>query len=177
MLSPLILADAGEPGMLDINYVSCIWVLIIFVILVLILYKTAWKNVLAGLKAREERIRGDIASAEAAKAKADATLREFNLQLATAEERAKTLLAQAAVDAEKIAASIRLRSQQEAEEIKERANEEIEATKRQALSEIYDQAVNLSTNIAEKIIRRNLNPDDQRDLVRQSLDELQSIKV
>jgi F-type H+-transporting ATPase subunit b len=177
MLSPLILAEAGEPGMLDINIISCVWVLIIFVILVLILYKTAWKNVLAGLKAREERIRGDIAAAEAAKAKADASLREFNTQLATAEEKAKTIVAQAALDAEKIAAGIRLRSQQEAEEIKERANEEIEATKRQALSEIYDQAVNLSTSIAEKIIRRNLNPDDQRDLVKQSLDQLQSLNA
>ncbi len=177
MLSPIILAEAGEPGMLDINIISCVWVLIIFVILVVILYKTAWKNVLAGLKAREERIRGDIAAAEAAKAKAEASLKEFNTQLATAEDKAKNILAQAALDAEKIAAGIRLRSQQEAEEIKERANEEIEATKRQALSEIYDQAANLSTSIAEKIIRRNLNPDDQRDLVKQSLDQLQSLNA
>jgi F-type H+-transporting ATPase subunit b len=149
MLSSLFLA---EGGLLDLDLLSAAWVLAIFLVVAIILYKTAWKNVLTSLKAREERIRGDIASAEAARAKA-------------------------AVDAEKIAASIRLRSQQEAEEIKERANEEIETTKRQALAEIYDQAVNLSTNIAEKIIRRNLNPDDQRDLVKQSLDELQSIKV
>jgi len=177
MLSPLILADAGEPGLLDINFISDIWVFIIFVLLVVILYKTAWKHVLAGLKAREERIRGDIASAEAARAKADATLKEFNAQLATAEEKAKTLLAQAALDAEKIAAGIRLHSQQEAEEIKERAMQEIDASRRQALSDIYDQAVNLSTSIAEKIIRRNLNPDDQRDLVKQSLDQLQSLNA
>jgi F-type H+-transporting ATPase subunit b len=174
MLSSLFLA---EGGLLDLDLLSAAWVLAIFLVVAIILYKTAWKNVLTSLKAREERIRGDIAAAEAARAKADATLKEFNAQLATAEEKAKTLLAQAAVDAEKIAASIRLRSQQEAEEIKERANEEIEATKRQALSEIYDQAVNLSTSIAEKIIRRNLNPDDQRDLVKQSLDQLQSLNA
>ena len=177
MLSMLMLADADAPGLLDINLVSGIWVLIIFVILVVILYKTAWKHVLAGLKAREERIRGDIAAAEAARAKADASLKEFNAQLATAEDKAKNILAQAALDAEKIAAGIRLRSQQEVEEIKERANADIEASSCQALSEIYYQAVNLSTSIAENNVRRNLNPDDQRDLVKQSLDQLQSLNA
>jgi F-type H+-transporting ATPase subunit b len=173
LITPLL----AEGDLVAFDFASAIWILGIFLVLVIILYKTAWKHVLAGLKAREERIRGDIASAEAARAKAEASLKEFNAQLATAEEKAKNLLAQAALDAEKIAAGIRLRSQQEAEEIKERANAEIEATRRQALSDIYDQAVNLSTSIAEKIVRRNLNPDDQRDLVKQSLDQLQSLNA
>src|SRR5688500_12454800 len=34
-----------------------LWTVIIFLVLLAILYPTAWKNVLAGLKAREERIR------------------------------------------------------------------------------------------------------------------------
>jgi F-type H+-transporting ATPase subunit b len=175
MLITPLLAEGGD--LVAFDYASAFWILGIFLVLVIILYKTAWKHVLAGLKAREERIRGDIAAAEAARAKAEASLKEFNAQLASAEEKAKNLLAQAALDAEKIAAGIRLRSQQEVEEHKERANAEIEASKRQALSEIYDQAVNLSTSIAEKIVRRNLNPDDQRDLVKQSLDQLQSLNA
>ena len=61
---------------------SAVWTLIIFLILLGILYKGAWKNVLAGLKGREERIRNDIAQAEAARAKAEATLKEYNAQLA-----------------------------------------------------------------------------------------------
>src|SRR5579875_2068399 len=46
------------------TYMQAVWTIIIFVILLAILYPTAWKNVLAGLKKREERIRGDIAAAE-----------------------------------------------------------------------------------------------------------------
>src|SRR5581483_3387683 len=60
---------------------SALWVLIIFIILLMILYPTAWRNVLAGLKKREERIRTDIADAEAARAKAEATLKQYNEQL------------------------------------------------------------------------------------------------
>ncbi len=178
MLSSLmLLADADQPGLLQPNIASCVWVLIIFVILVLILYKTAWKNVLAGLKAREERIRGDIAQAEATRAKAEASLAEYNQQLATAEVKVRDLISQASADAEKIAAGIRMRGQQEAEEIKETALKDIDASRKQAIAEIYEQTANLSTSIAAKILRRNLNADDQRDLVNESLQQMRALNV
>src|SRR3954469_25770004 len=47
------------------TWMSALWVVIIFLVLLAVLYPTAWKNVLAGLKAREDRIRKDIAEAEA----------------------------------------------------------------------------------------------------------------
>ena len=150
--------------------------MIIFAVLLAVLYPTAWKSVLAGLKAREQRIRNDIAEAEASRAKAEATLREFNTQLATAEQRTRDMLAKATVDGEKLATSIRMNAQAEAEEIKERANREIEATRDAALREIYEKTADLATSVAEKIIRRNLNANDQQDLVRQSLDQLQAVK-
>lgn len=166
--------EEAQPGLLDVNYAQVVWVLVIFIVLAVILYRTAWKNVLAGLKAREERIRGDIAQAEAARAKAEATLREYNQQLATAEQKVRDLLTKATADAEGLATSIRARAQQDAEEIKERATRDIETARDQALSEIYQQTADLATRVAEKILRRNLNADDQRELVNQSLAELQT---
>ena len=59
MMSLLLLA-ARRGGLVDFKPASAIWVLIIFVALVLVLRKYAWKNVLAGLTAREERIRSAI---------------------------------------------------------------------------------------------------------------------
>src|SRR5437016_1362626 len=50
---------------------QALWVLIIFIVLLMILYPTAWRNILAGLKKREQRIRQDIADAEAARKKAE----------------------------------------------------------------------------------------------------------
>ena len=168
-------AEQHEPGLLDIDKVQVAWVLVIFIVLAVILYRTAWKNVLAGLKAREERIRGDIAQAEAARLKAEATLKEYNQQLAKAEMRVQEIIGKATSDAEQIATSIRARAQQESEEIKERATRDIEAAREQALSEIYQQTADLATRVAEKIIRRNLNAEDQRELVNQSLQELQGV--
>jgi len=154
---------------------QAVWTVIIFLVLLAVLYPTAWKSVLAGLKKREERIRNDIAEAEAARARAEATLREYNSQLAAAENRVREMLNSATKDGERIATEIRMRAQKDAEEAKTRATKEIESAKTQALAEIYQTAAELSTSIAEKILRRNINAEDQKDLVKRSLDELQSV--
>jgi F0F1-type ATP synthase membrane subunit b/b' len=52
---------------------------------------------------------------------------------------------------------------------------DIEAARANAVTDIYAQAAELSTSIAAKILRRNLNPDDQRDLVNRSLEQLQTV--
>jgi F-type H+-transporting ATPase subunit b len=157
------------------TYVQAVWVMIIFILLLAILYPTAWKNVLGGLKKREEKIRAAIADADAARAKGEATLKEYSAQLATAESQVRELLSKATVEAEKIASTIKMHAQQDAEELKEKAIKEIESSKTAALAEIYEQTAVLATQVAEKILRRNLNADDQRDLVKQSLDELAAL--
>ena len=172
MLMPHILADENP---IAINYWQAAWILVLFLILVVILYRKAWVHVLAGLKAREDRIRKDIADAEAARIKAEDTLRQYDGKLAEAEKKVREIIDQAVRDAEKIGTSLRMKAQEEAEEAKERAAKEIEAAKHNALSEIYQQTVYLATEVAEKIIRRSLNADDQRDLVNESLNQLQSV--
>ena len=157
------------------TWYEALWVVIIFLVLVAILYPTAWKNVLAGLKKREERIRKDIADAEAASTRAQETLTEYRAQLATAEARVREMMNNAMAEGEKLASSIRMRAQQEAEETKNRATKEIDAARKQALADIYAQAAELSTSIAEKILRRNINAADQQQLVRESLEQLQSV--
>ena len=182
LAAPLIATAAEAPeadkqGLLDVSIASAVWVLIIFLVLVFILYKTAWKNVLAGLNARERRIRQDIADAEAARTKAEASLVEYNKQLSTAEGQVRELLNKAAADAERIGATIRAKAQEEATAATDRANKEIEASKQRALAEIYDQAATLATNVAEKILRREVNADDQKKLVDESLRQMQTVNA
>ena len=157
------------------TWMSALWVVIIFLVLLVVLYFTAWKNVLTGLKAREDRIRKDIAEAEAARARAEATLKEYNSQLAAAENRVREMINNATKDGERVATEIRMRAQAEAEESKKRAMKDIDTARQNALAEIYQRAAELSTSIAEKILRRNINAEDQKDLVKRSLDELQTI--
>jgi F-type H+-transporting ATPase subunit b len=155
--------------------ITAVTTLIVFCALLAILGKFAWGPIASGLQAREDKIRKDIADAEAARKRAEETLGQYNQQLATAERQVRDILAKAGADAEKIATSMKMQAQQEAEEIKERATRDIENARKQALNDIYAQAAELSTNIASKILRRNLNADDQRDLVNSSLEQLQTV--
>ncbi len=169
---PQLIPHAGTSQVL-----TTLLTLVVFIGLVVILSKYAWGPIVSGLKAREDKIRRDIRDAEEARARAEATLKQYQAQLATAEQSVRDLLAKASADAQQLATSIRANAQQEAEEAKERATREIEAAKNQAVGEIYDQAATLGTTIAEKILRRNLNADDQQDLVRSSLEQLRSVNA
>src|SRR5688572_9653841 len=75
---PLLANPLGDDHHAATARRQALWTLIILVVLLAIFYPTAWKNILAGLKAREARIRQDIADAEAARARAEATLMEYN---------------------------------------------------------------------------------------------------
>jgi len=176
--SPLLAAEsAGEqPGLISFDLASIIWVLISFSIVLIILTKGAWKNILDGLKARESKIRGDIQQAEEARAKAEATLKEYATRLASAEEQVRQMLAKATADAEKIASNLRAAAQAEGEAERERTRKEIDAAKRQAIREVYDQTADLATSIAAKIIARNLNPQDQQDLVSQTVGQVEAMR-
>jgi F-type H+-transporting ATPase subunit b len=174
--SPLWADDSSnQPGLLSFDIGSAIWVLVSFSILLAILTKTAWKPALAALQAREERIRGDIRNAEEARAKAEATLKQYAAQLATAEEQVRQMLAKAVADGEKIAANIRTQAQAEGEAEREKTRKEIEAAKRQAIREVYDQTADLATTIASKIIGRALIAKDQQDLVAETLGQLETM--
>lgn len=154
--------------------VQAVWVVIIFLVLLVILYPTAWKGVLHGLKTREQRIRKEIADAEAARLRAEQTLADYNQQLAKAEDRVREMLAKAHADGERLAATIREKASSEAEGIKNKAVADIDDARKTAVTQVHAEAAELATAVAEKIIRRNLNADDQRELVRASLEELES---
>jgi F-type H+-transporting ATPase subunit b len=172
-------AEADKPELLSgskESLITAVTTLIVFGILIIVLGKTAWGPIAKGLQDREDKIRRDIEEAEAARARAEATQREYQAQLATAEAKVRELLAKATTDAEQVAANIRTRAQQEAQESKENAMREIDGAKRAAVREVHEQAAMLATNVASKILRRNLNADDQRDLVAASLDQMETIR-
>jgi F-type H+-transporting ATPase subunit b len=149
--------------------------IVVFLVVFAVLKQKAWGPILKGLSDRESKIRQDLADAEAARTAAEGRLREFDAKLATADAQVRDLLNKATTDAEKIATSIRMQAQQETEESKERAMRDIENARKEALRDVYEQTATLATSVAEKILRRNLSVDDQRDLVNASLEQLQGV--
>jgi len=169
-------ANAGPASPFAGTIYQGIAAILVFLIVFVILRKTAWGPILKGLADREARIKRDITDAEAARVRAEESQKQYLSQLAGAESQVRDLLNKAIADAEKIGTNLKMQAQQEAEEIKERAQREIEAAKNQALREVYEQTAELATSVAEKILKRNLNADDQRSLVNESLEQLAATK-
>lgn len=157
--------------------IPAVTTLVVFSLLLALLGKFAWGPIAAGLAAREEKIRREIADAEEARTKAESTLRQYSQQLAQAEQQVRDLLARAQQDGERLATNIRMQAQQEAEDAKTKATRDIDAARKAAVAELHAHAAELSTSIAEKILRRNLNAADQQDLVARSLDQLKNVSV
>jgi F-type H+-transporting ATPase subunit b len=149
--------------------------LLIFTGLLVALGKFAWGPIVAGLEKREGRIREDIEAAERARAAAEKAQLEYQSQLEGAEQRVRDLLAQAQADGQQLATRIKMQAQEEAEEAKERAVRDIETSRREAIEQIRAETAELATAIAEKILRREVNGDDQQRLVEESLNEFQAV--
>lgn len=183
-LSISSVAVAGEveanPGLLakpETAIPAAIASIIMFVLLVILLKKTAWGLIIQGLQDREVKIRSEIESAENARLQANAALEQYQKELAEARASANQMIQQARADAQKVADELRSKNEGELNSMKDRAKTEIEAAKRMALNEIYAETSMLATQVAGKILEREINPADQQKLVDEALSQLSSKEV
>jgi len=171
----------GEPGehhLADVvdtsapNIAVFIWQLILFIVFFAVLAKFVWPPILKGLKGREEKMRSDLVGAETARKDADAALAEYKAKIAEAQQAAQKVIDEARKSAEQVASKVKADAETEISKMKERAKAEIESAKDAALGEVYAQTAELSTQIASRILKREINAADQQQLVNDSLAEL-----
>ncbi len=136
-----------------------IWQLFVFVLLVILLGKLAWKPILSSLKEREESIRQALDSAEKAKLEM-AALQSDNEKLLreTREERDK-ILREAREAANRLHDQAQADSKKNADRIIEDAKAIIQTEKNAALRDVKAQVAMFSLEIAEKLIKNNLKDD------------------
>ncbi len=166
-----------QPGLLSADPGLAIFTLILFVFLVLVLGGFVWPPILKGLQAREEKIRGEIHSAQEANKQARATLADYEKKLAEAHAEARKLVDQARTDAEAVRQKLTGETESQIAQLRQRATQEIGQAKQQAVQELYDKAARLSVAVAEKILERQVTDSDTQALVERSLRELEHVKV
>jgi F-type H+-transporting ATPase subunit b len=166
-------AAAAPPTPFAGTIAQSVAALLVFFIVFFVLKTKAWGPILKGLTDREDKIRADLHSAEAARTEAQAALANYKKQIADADAQVREKLAIAQKDAEQIGVRLKADAQREIEEMKNRAARELDEAKRAALAEVHAHAAQLSTAVAGKILKRQINEADQADLIRSSLEELQ----
>ena len=168
--SPAHAAEGGSP--LDVNTGLVLWTLIIFGLVLAVLYKFAWPNILGAVEAREAHIRELLEGAERDRAEAAALVAENRRLVEETRGRVQSAMADAGTQRERMLAEAQADAQRAREEMVERARRDIAAEREATLDALRRESVDVAIRAAEKLVRRTLDGEDNRRLVREYLGQL-----
>lgn len=146
--------------------------LIAFLIIWLIMAKLAWPSILGMMEKRQQKIQDDLDSAEKSKAKAAAEAQSYGDKLVDANRKAEEIISEAKKEAEEERSQILAKAQHEASDIIAKAHGAVDSERRKATIELSSSVVDLSVEIASKIIGNDLTEDQQRRLAEKYLAEV-----
>lgn len=151
-----------------------VWSTIVFLLLFFILAKFAWKPVMAAIKEREQFIDDALNKAELAKQEmARLTSQNEDLMKQARAERDE-ILKEAKMLKDNIVNEAKTSAQTEGHKLIEKARIEIENQKKAALAELKGQVSSLSLDIAERVLRSQLDDKaKQQDLVANLLKDVE----
>lgn len=153
-------------GLVTPNPGTIFWMVIIFGIVLLILKRFAWKPILNALKEREVNIRSALRAAEEARQEVAGLKADHEALRLQAQKEKEQILKEAREIREKMIAEARDKASEEARKAVEQARELIQLEKMAAMNDIKKQVVELSVNIAEKVLRENLrNSGEQEKMI------------
>lgn len=149
------------------------WQTLIFLVVLFVLGKFAWKPILGALKERETSIGDALKSADRARVEME-NLQAKNEKLSAEarQERDKMIK-----DAAKIAQDMKDQARDEAKVIGDKMIEDaraaIESEKDDAIKQIKDQVAELSLQITERLLKKNLSDDkSQQELIKGYMKDL-----
>ncbi len=157
----------------DFAYGLFFWQALILIVLILLLRKYAWRPVLKSLDKREQGIKDALDSAEKARLEMKNLQANNEKMKKEAREERDELLKEARQIKEKMIADASGEAEEKANAMIVKAQESIRTEKQAALSEIKAQVASLSIEIAEKVVKKELdNKEDQMKLVDNMLDDV-----
>jgi F-type H+-transporting ATPase subunit b len=161
-----------SPNIMEPQSPLAIWTLIVFLGLMLVLGKFAWKPLMKALDEREAHLEHVLLDSERARNEAEALVAQHRRELAQAADQVRALMDEARKEAQASADSILRRAQAEAEAARDRAEREITNARDQALMEIWSKTADLAVSVAGRVLTKELNESDHRRLVEVALGEL-----
>jgi len=170
VVAPQCLLAAGGEGEAKLNPMEFLgstaaWTFIIFLIVVGILYKFAFGPIAKALDEREQGILGNIASAQKQNEEAKSLLKQYQEKLDASKEEVRQIIENAKKDAQRQAEDIVAKAREAAGLERERAMKEIESATMSALQSIAERSATLATNLAGKMIRAEVRPEQHRHLI------------
>ncbi|MBL4707875.1 MAG: F0F1 ATP synthase subunit B [Flavobacteriales bacterium] len=135
------------------------WQAILFVALLLLLRKYAWKPILTSVINREEAIKEGLESAEKAKEQMRQLKEDNKALLAEARMERDSIIKDAREAKDKMIAEAKEKAQEEGAKMIENAKSVIRSERTAAVNELKSQVAGLSIQIAEKVLKSEVSSD------------------
>jgi F-type H+-transporting ATPase subunit b len=168
----VLAAAEGETNLLSPAGGLMFWTLLVFLVLIFILRRFAFKPLLAAVEAREESLQRALDEARAEREEAARLREEHQRQLDAARGEAQRFIAEGRATAEKMKAEMLEATRLQQQELLARAKRDIDAEKSRAIAELRREAVDLAIAGASKVIEKNLDSGANRELVESFLSSI-----
>ena len=173
---PAMAAEAeaeGSPNLFAGDVGNVFWTVLIFVVVLIVLGKFAWGPILGNLQARESFIHDALATAKRDRDQAEARLREYEERLASARAEATAIVDEGRRDAEVVKRKIEEAAKVEADKMIDRARREIHLATVTATRELYDLSAKLATDLAARVLGREMTAKDHERLISEAIDSIE----
>ena len=177
--APLVAQEAehtAPPNLLEPNFGVMAWTLIIFLILMFVLSKFAFKPLFAAVEAREKALEEAIAGAKRDRDEAAQLMSQQRVQLEAARTEAQAIIADSRATAERMRGDLLAQTKQQQEEMLEQARRVIDSERGAAVAQLRREAVDLAIAGASRVIEKNLDSAGNRQIVESFLTSLDGAK-
>ena len=149
------------------------WMLFAFSIVLVLLKKFAWKPILSALKEREDRIEASLIKAEETRQKTESANSDIEKMINQAKEERNSLLRQAKEEIAEYKKDQKAQIKSQIDLQLDSAKEEIAQQKRMAMEDLKVVVAELSIEIAEKILKQELdNEQKYNELIKENVKKL-----
>jgi F-type H+-transporting ATPase subunit b len=161
----------GLQNIIRLDPGSILWTIILFLVLLWVLSKFAWKPILKALADREASIKGDIETARREREESSQLLRKYEATVAGAKKEATRIIQEAQEAASQVRAEEILQTKAAAQQMLERAKSEITREEESARKRLREDVADLTAKATSKLLGRVITREDHEKLIRDSLEE------
>ena len=138
------------------------WQTLIFVGLIFLLKKYAWKPILSAVNEREASIKDALEAAKEARSEMESLQSDNQHILKEARAQKEALLKEARTIRSEMINTAKVEAQSEANKILSQAQEAIQNEKRTAVNELKDHVSSIALDIATKVLQNELESKDKQ---------------
>ncbi len=164
--------DAEYLELISLNIWHIIATIANLLILTWILKKFLFKPVKEVVAKREQEVSDLYTGAEEALAQAESDKKLYSEKISTAQAEADSIIKTASARADKLGEEIIENARAKAADTVKKAESDIEREKKKALNELKNEISDISVQIAENVVEREISGDDHRELIDSFIDKL-----